>query len=248
MAYDFASKIALVTGSSRGIGAGMVRAFSEGGARCVVNYVADPEGRNRAEAEAVAAILRDPLLIECNVGDAAQVKAMMSRIESECGALDILVNNAGILRDRTIARMSEEEWESVLRVNLTGAFHCIQGALPILRPGGRIVNLASVSGQLGLFGQANYAASKAGLIALTKVAAREFARRQVTVNAIAPGFIQTEMTRDLPAEVVERALAALPVGHFGEIADVVNAALFLCSKEAGYITGQVLNVNGGYYL
>jgi 3-oxoacyl-[acyl-carrier protein] reductase len=173
---------------------------------------------------------------------------MMRRIEKDCGGLDILVNNAGILRDRTIRKMSSDEWESVLRVNLTGAFHCIQNALPILQSGGRIVNLASVSGQLGMFGQANYAASKAGLIALTKVAARELARQRITVNAIAPGFIGTEMTRGLPEEAVQRALAAMPMGHFGEIADVVSAALFLCSADAGYITGQVLNVNGGFFM
>jgi 3-oxoacyl-[acyl-carrier protein] reductase len=248
MPYDFTGKIALVTGSSRGIGAGLVRAFDERGARCVVNYVADLDGRNRVDAEAVAASLQNPLLLECDVSDAAQVKTMMSRIESELGSLDILVNNAGILRDRTLAKMSGDEWESVIRVNLTGTFHCLQQALPILRPGGRIVNLASVSGQLGLFGQANYAASKAGIIALTKTAAREFAKRQVTVNAIAPGFIQTEMTRDLPEEVVARALTTLPLGRFGEIEDVVNAVLFLCSGDAGYITGQVLNVNGGYFM
>ena len=248
MPYDFTGKVALVTGSSRGIGAGIVRALDEKGARCVVNYFVDPMGRNRAAAEAVAASIRNAPLVECDVSDPAQVQVMMSRIESECGGLDILVNNAGILRDRTIKKMSEDEWESVLRVNLTGAFHCIRHALPILRPGGRIVNLASVSGQLGMFGQANYAASKAGLIALTKVAARELARKQITVNAVAPGFIQTEMTRDLPEDVVGQALAALPVGHFGEIADVVNAALFLCSADAGYITGQVLNVNGGYLM
>jgi 3-oxoacyl-[acyl-carrier protein] reductase len=248
MSYDFTGKVALVTGSSRGIGAGLVQALSNRGARCVVNYVPDSAEKNRADAEAVAATLRNPLLVDCDVGDAAKVKAMMSRIHDECGALDILINNAGILRDRTIGKLSEEEWESVLRVNLSGAFHCIQQALPFLRASGRIINLTSVSGQLGLFGQANYAASKAGLIALTKTAARELARRQVTVNAIAPGFIQTEMTRNLPQEVVERALAAMPVGHFGEIADVVNAALFLCSAEAGYITGQVLNVNGGYFM
>jgi 3-oxoacyl-[acyl-carrier protein] reductase len=248
MPYDFTGKVALVTGSSRGIGAGMVRALDDGGARCVVNYFADAEGRNRADAEEVAASLRDALLVECDVGDTTQVQTMMKRIEEEGGGLDILVNNAGILRDRTIKKMSEDEWESVLRVNLTGAFHCIQQALPILRPGGRIVNLASVSGQLGMFGQANYASSKAGLIALTKVSARELARQQVTVNAIAPGFIQTEMTRELPENVVQQALAALPLGHFGEIADVVNAALFLCSADAGYITGQVLNVNGGFLI
>jgi 3-oxoacyl-[acyl-carrier protein] reductase len=144
--------------------------------------------------------------------------------------------------------MSEDEWKRVLRINLPGAFHCIRNALPILRHGGRIVNIASVSGQLGLFGQANYAASKAGLIALTKVAAREVARYQITVNAVAPGFIETEMTRDLPEVVVQQALAALPFGKFGEISDVVNAVLFLCSSDAAYITGQVLNVNGGYLM
>lgn len=248
MLYDFSGKVALVTGSSRGIGAGLVRALDAGGARCVVNHVADPEGRNRADARAIAASLRDALVVECDVADAAQVERMMARISTESGGLDILVNNAGILRDRTIRKMSEEEWASVLAVNLSGAFHCIQHALPLLRPGGRIVNLASVSGQLGMFGQANYAASKAGLIALTKVAARELARQQITVNALAPGFIETDMTRDLPENAVRQALAAVPVGHFGEVADVVNATLFLCSAGAGYITGQVLNVNGGFYM
>jgi len=248
MPYDFTDKVALVTGSSRGIGAGMIQAFGAQGARCVVNFVADQDGRNQADAEKIARSLENALLIECDVSDAMQVKAMMDRIANDCGGLDILVNNAGILRDRTIRKMSAEEWDNVLRVNLTGAFHCIQHALPILRPSGRIVNLASVSGQLGLFGQANYAASKAGLIALTKVAARELARQQITVNAIAPGFIETEMTRDLPEEVVKGSLATLPMGRFGEIADVVNAALFLCSPDAHYITGQVLNVNGGFFM
>jgi 3-oxoacyl-[acyl-carrier protein] reductase len=248
MSYDFSGKVALVTGSSRGIGAGIVQALGRQGARCVVNYVGDLDGRNRSDAESVAGSLDNALAIECNVGNVAEVQAMMNRIESDCGCLDILVNNAGILRDRTIRKMTEDEWESVLRVNLSGAFHCIQRALPLLRSSGRIVNISSVSGQLGMFGQANYAASKAGLIALTKVAARELARQQITVNAIAPGFIETEMTRDLPEPVVQQALAALPVGHFGEIADVVNAAVFLCSPDAKYITGQVLNVNGGFLM
>ncbi|HEY5895432.1 MAG TPA: 3-oxoacyl-ACP reductase FabG [Chthoniobacterales bacterium] len=248
MPYDFTGKVALVTGSSRGIGAGILRALGERGARCVVNYVADPDGRNRADAEAVAASLPNALPVGCDVSDAGQVQTMMSRIQQDCGALDLLVNNAGILRDRTIRKMSEDEWESVLRVNLSGAFHCIQSALPLLRPGGRIVNLASVSGQLGLFGQANYAASKAGLIALTKVAARELARQQITVNAVAPGFIDTEMTRSMPGEVTQRFLAEIPIGRFGSVEDVVNAVLFLCSEDAGYITGQVLNVNGGFFM
>jgi 3-oxoacyl-[acyl-carrier protein] reductase len=248
MSYDFSGKVALVTGSSRGIGAGIIQALNAGGARCVVNFVADPEGRNEADARTVGESLRDPLVIACDVGEASQVESMMRRIKDECGGLDILVNNAGILRDRTIKNMTTAEWDIVLRVNLSGAFHCIQQAQPLLRPEGRIVSLASVSGQLGMFGQANYAASKAGIIALTKVAAREFARQQITVNAIAPGFIRTEMTRDLPEEVVQKALADVPLGQFGEIADVVNTALFLCSRDARYITGQVINVNGGFFM
>jgi 3-oxoacyl-[acyl-carrier protein] reductase len=248
MTYDFSGKVALVTGSSRGIGAGIIQALGRLGARCIVNYVSDRDGRNRRDAEEVVASLHNALMLECDVGIAAEVCSMMNRVESECGRIDILVNNAGILRDRTIRKMTEAEWEDVLRVNLTGAYHCIQSALPLLGSAARIVNIASVSGQLGLFGQANYAASKAGLIALTKVAARELARQQITVNAIAPGFIETEMTRDLPEPVVHQALAALPLGHFGEIADIVNAVLFLCSADAKYITGQVLNVNGGYLM
>src|SRR5205085_8456556 len=139
--------------------------------------------------------------------------------------------------------MTDDDWSAVLRTNLDGTFHCTRQAAHILKAGGRIVNLASVTALGGFFGQANYAASKAGIIALTKVAARELARQQITVNAIAPGFIQTEMTRDLPEQVVKQILAHLPIGRFGEIADVVQAALFLCSCDARYITGQVLHVN-----
>jgi 3-oxoacyl-[acyl-carrier protein] reductase len=248
MSYDFSGKTALVTGSSRGIGAGIVRALGAGGARCVINYVADADGRNRSDAERIVEELRNALLVECDVSNPAKVRAMMARINTDFDGLDILVNNAGILKDRTIRKMTEDEWQAVLQVNLTGAFHCIQSAQPLMRSGGRIVSLASVSGQLGLFGQANYAASKAGVIALTKVAARELARQQITVNAIAPGFIETEMTRDLPEVVKQQALTSVPIGRFGEIADVVNAVLFLCSSDAAYITGQVLNVNGGYFM
>jgi 3-oxoacyl-[acyl-carrier protein] reductase len=246
--FDFTGKVALVTGSSRGIGAGIVTALADRGARCVVNYVTDPEGRNESDAARVAAQLRDSLVVECDVRDAEQVAAMMRRVGETFGGLDILVNNAGILRDRTIKKMTQDEWESVLRVNLTGAFHCIQRAIPILSPGGRIVNMASVSGQLGLFGQANYASSKAGIIALTKVAARELARQNVTVNAIAPGFIETEMTRGMPEQTLKQFAAQIPLGRLGQVDDVVRAALFFCSADAAYITGQTLHVNGGFYM
>jgi 3-oxoacyl-[acyl-carrier protein] reductase len=245
---DLRGKVALVTGSSRGIGAGIVSGLGDRGARCILNYVADVEGRNRADAEEVAAGLPDARVIECDVGNPHAVAAMMDEIGRELGGLDILVNNAGILRDRTIAKMTEEEWADVLRVNLTGAFHCIQKALPLLRPGGRVVNVSSVSGWLGFFGQANYAASKAGLAALTKVTARELARREITANAVAPGFIDTEMTRTLPPDVRQRFREQVPAGRFGDVGDVVGAVLFLCSSDARYITGQVLHVNGGLYM
>jgi 3-oxoacyl-[acyl-carrier protein] reductase len=247
-ALDFSGKVALVTGSSRGIGAGLVKAFGEHGARCAINYVADAAGRNKTDAERVAAAIPGAKIFECDVGNAESVGTMMESIQQEFGGLDILVNNAGILHDRTIKKMTSEEWEGVLRVNLTGAFNCIQKASAILRPEGRIVNISSVSGQLGFFGQANYAASKAGLMALAKVAARELARQQITVNAIAPGFIDTEMSRTMPEEVAKQFLAQVPAGRYGKVDDIVFAALSLCSRYAGYITGQVIHVSGGFYM
>src|SRR6266699_5161633 len=200
---DFTGKVVLVTGSSRGIGAEMIKAFGKHGAQCVVNYVADPQGQNKTDATNVAKDLNKPLLIECDVTQPAQVEAMMKKIQDRHGGLDILVNNSGIISDRTIKKMSMEEFESVLRVNLTGTFTVTQKAAAILRNGGRIVNMSSVSGQMGLFGQANYSSSKAAIIALTKVSAREFARHGIIVNAIAPGFIDVGMSKGMPEEVTQ---------------------------------------------
>jgi 3-oxoacyl-[acyl-carrier protein] reductase len=198
---DFSGKTILVTGSSRGIGAEMIKAFGARGANCVVNYVADPDGKNKADATNVAAALREPLVIECDVTNPAQVEAMMKQIQERHGGLDVLVNNSGIIRDRTMKKMSVDEFESVLRVNVTGTFNVTKAAAAVLRNDGRVINLSSVSGQMGLFGQANYSSSKAAIIALTKVSARELARQQITVNAIAPGFIDVGMSKGMPEEV-----------------------------------------------
>ncbi|HEY6204801.1 MAG TPA: 3-oxoacyl-ACP reductase family protein [Chthoniobacterales bacterium] len=245
---DFSGKVVLVTGSSRGIGAEMIQAFGKRSAQCVVNYVADAQGQNKADAAKVAQDLNDPLVVECDVTQPEQVEAMMQQIKDRHGGLDILVNNSGIIGDRTIKKMSMEEFESVIRVNLTGTFIVTQKAGPLLRGGGRVINMSSVSGQLGLFGQANYSSSKAAIIALTKVSAREFARQNITVNAIAPGFIDVGMSKGMPDEVTQKFIKAIPLGRLGRVQEIVEAAVFLASADASYITGQVLNVNGGFYM
>jgi 3-oxoacyl-[acyl-carrier protein] reductase len=245
---DFSTKVVLVTGSSRGIGAEMIKAFGARGAQCVVNYIADAQGQNKADAAEVAKELNEPLVIECDVTQPHQVESMMNQIRDRHGSLDILVNNSGIISDRTIKKMSMDEFQSVIHVNLTGTFIVTQKAAAILRGGGRIVNLSSVSGQMGLFGQANYSSSKAAIIALTKVSAREFARQNITVNAIAPGFIDVGMSKGMPEEVTQNFIKQIPLGRLGDVSEIVNAALFLASPMASYITGHVLNVNGGFYM
>jgi 3-oxoacyl-[acyl-carrier protein] reductase len=173
---------------------------------------------------------------------------MMKQIQDRHGGLDVLVNNSGIISDRTIKKMSLDEFESVIRVNLTGTFNVTQKAAAILRDGGRVINFSSVAGQVGLFGQANYASSKAGIIALTKVAARELAKRNITVNAIAPGFMDIGMSKGVPDEKRQIFIAATPLGRFGEPREIIDPILFLSSPMASYITGHVLNVNGGFYM
>jgi 3-oxoacyl-[acyl-carrier protein] reductase len=245
---DFSGKVVLVTGSSRGIGAEMIKAFGARGAQCVVNYVADAQGQNKTDAMNVAKELIEPLVIECDVTKPEQVESMMKQIQNRHGGLDILVNNSGIIHDRTIKKMSMGEFESVIRVNLTGTFTVTQKAAAILRNGGRVINMSSVSGQMGLFGQANYSSSKAAIIAFTKVSAREFARQNITVNAIAPGFIDVGMSKGMSEEVTANFIKQIPLGRLGDAENVVDAALFLCSPMASYITGHVLNVNGGFYM
>ena len=211
----------------------MIRGFGTRGAQCVVNYIADAQGQNKADALSVAKELNEPLVIECDVTQPQQVEAMMKQIQDQRGGLDILVNNSGVISDRTIKKMSPDEFESVIRVNLIGTFTVTQKAAAILRNGGRVINMSSsVSGQMGLFGQANYSSSKAGIIALTKVSAREFARQNITVNAIAPGFIDVGMSKGMPEEVTQNFIKQIPLGRLGEAHEIVDAALFLASPMA----------------
>ncbi|PYK22233.1 MAG: beta-ketoacyl-ACP reductase [Verrucomicrobia bacterium] len=245
---DFTGKVVLVTGSSRGIGSEMIKAFGQRGAQCTVNYLPDAQGQNKAEAMKVADALVDPLVIDCDVTHPQQVEAMMKQIQEQRGGLDILVNNSGVISDRTIRKLTLDDFENVIRVNLVGTFNVTQKAAAILRSSGRVINMSSVSGQMGLFGQANYSSSKAGIIALTKVSAREFARQNITVNAIAPGFIDVGMSKGMPEEVAQNFTKQIPLGRLGETHEIVDAALFLASPMASYITGHVLNVNGGFYM
>jgi 3-oxoacyl-[acyl-carrier protein] reductase len=243
--FSLSGKVALVTGASQGIGRATLIALAEAGAR--VAAAARNATKLKEAAEAVAAAGGEALAIPMDVADAEQVKAGFRQTLERFGRLDILVNNAGIARDALALRMKPEDWEAVLRTNLTGAMLCIQQALaPMVRQrSGRIINVSSVVAQTGNPGQANYVAAKAGLIGLTKAIAVEVASRNITVNAVAPGFIATQMTDSLPQKLKDELVARIPLGRLGTDRDVAAAIVFLASDEAGYITGHVLAVNGG---
>lgn len=239
-------KIALVTGGARGIGRAIALAMAENGAQVIVNYQGS---RERAE-ETVALIQEKGGQAEaypCNVADYEAVEAMVKDLVSRYGHIDILVNNAGITRDNLIMKMSEEDFDKVLDTNLKGTFNTIRhlARQMIKQRGGKIINISSVSGVLGNAGQANYAASKAGVIGLTKTMARELASRNILVNAIAPGFVNTDMTEKLGESVKEAAVSQIPLKRFGNPEDIAEMAVFLASSKADYITGQVIHVDGG---
>jgi 3-oxoacyl-[acyl-carrier protein] reductase len=243
---DLTGKSALVTGGARGIGKAICLNLARQGADIAFVDVGRPEVAEATVAE-IQALGRRAIYIAADVTDPeACVKAVADTVAA-FGKIDILVNNAGITRDDLIMRMRIDDWKKVLEVNLFGAFFMIKAAIrPMLKAhAGRIINMSSVSGQAGQMGQANYSSSKAGLIGLTKATAREVASRGITCNAVAPGFIITELTKDLPEALQDQIKAATPLGHFGTVEDIANAVTFLASDEAAYITGQVLAVDGG---
>jgi len=241
-------KIAVVTGGAQGIGQAIATTLAQDGA----DVVAADLNANWCEetVNRVQQLGRKAMAVSVNVGDWDQVKKLIDRVQEEWGRIDILVNNAGITRDGLLIRMKEEDWQSVLQVNLTGTFNCMKAVVPIMsrQRNGRIVNIASIVGAIGNIGQANYAASKAAVIGLTKTVAREYASRNVTVNAVAPGFIDTAMTQDLSPETKEALLSQIPLKRLGQASDIADAVSFLCSEKAGYITGHVLHVNGGMHM
>ncbi|MFO7694950.1 MAG: 3-oxoacyl-ACP reductase FabG [Vicinamibacterales bacterium] len=245
--FDLTGKVAVVTGAGRGIGRSISVALASRGALVVPTDAVNPEGG--ASGTAAAGSGRVTAVAVMNVTDAAAVDAVFGQVLSEHGRIDILVNNAGITRDQLLMRMKREDWDRVLEVNLSGAFVCTQAVLrPMMKQRtGRIVSISSVVGQMGNAGQSNYAASKAGLIGFSKSLAREVAARNITVNVVAPGLIDTDMTRSLAPEVQAEWQSRVPLSRFGTPEDVAAAVCFLASDEASYITGQVLAVNGGMY-
>ncbi|HDC9572156.1 TPA: 3-oxoacyl-[acyl-carrier-protein] reductase [Staphylococcus aureus] len=243
------TKSALVTGASRGIGRSIALQLAEEGYNVAVNYAGSKE-KAEAVVEEIKAKGVDSFAIQANVADADEVKAMIKEVVSQFGSVDVLVNNAGITRDNLLMRMKEQEWDDVIDTNLKGVFNCIQKATPqmLRQRSGAIINLSSVVGAVGNPGQANYVATKAGVIGLTKSAARELASRGITVNAVAPGFIVSDMTDALSDELKEQMLTQIPLARFGQDTDIANTVAFLASDKAKYITGQTIHVNGGMYM
>lgn len=245
---DLTGKTAIVTGSGQGIGFATAQALHQAGANLVINYFEDPEGQNRQRADqAVAALAERAIAVPADVREPEQLSTMVEKAVEHFGALDILVNNAGILRDRSFKKMNQQEWQDVIDTNLTGVFNSSKAANDQLAAGGAIVNVASLSAVTGFFGQANYASAKAGVITFTKVLSKELARKNIRVNAVAPGVVNTEMGESIPDENRKVMLSNVPLNRFAEPREIADVILFLASDMASYVTGQTIHVNGGWW-
>ena len=246
---DLSGRVALITGASQGIGAQIARTFHSAGATVVLNH---PNiGATGSDATAIATELNhqrpgSALVIAADVSKPEEVQAMMQEIGTQAGGLDFLINNAAIIKDRTIAKMGLDEWDAVIDVNLSGVFYCCKYALEIMRDHGAIVSFGSIAAIQGFFGQANYASAKAGVQAMMRVLSREAAKKQIRANAVAPGVINTSMAATIPESVRAEMMKNVPLARFGSVEEVANVVLFLCSPLASYVTGQTIEINGGW--
>ena len=238
-------KVALVTGASRGRGKAISIELAKNGISVLINYIKDSEEADSLAAE-ITKLGVECMPVKADVSKFEECASMMEEVKKKFGMIDVLVNNAGALSDKTLKNMTKEQWDFVLRINLDGAFNVTKNALPVIRDNGRIVNISSIVGISGNFGQTNYAASKSGLIGFTKSLAKELGKRRITVNAVAPGFIDTQMTKGVPFIRRRIIMAMIPLGRAGVPEDVANLVAFLASDKAGYITGEVICVDGGF--
>jgi NAD(P)-dependent dehydrogenase (short-subunit alcohol dehydrogenase family) len=257
LSIDLSGKVAFITGGGQGLGLATATRLYAAGAAVVLNYFDDPAGANRTRAEAAARELASvepgtansprAIALPADVRDRSAVAAALDATIARFGRLDIVVNNAGIIRDKSLKNLTDDDWAAVIDTNLTGVFNVCHSAQSRIANGGRIINLASISGVIGFFGQANYSSAKAGVIALTKVLSKELARQQVTVNAVAPGVVLTEMGQTIPEEHRAKMLENIPLRRFGEPDEIAKVILFLASDLASYVTGQTIHVNGGWW-
>ena len=248
ISIDLSSKVAVITGGIQGLGKATAAMLLRAGANVAVNYFDDAAGVSRQRAEEAAKEWGDAgLVMAADVRSRENMTAFFEAVKAKFGRIDFVVNNAAILRDRSVKNLTDEEWDVVVDTNLSAVFRVSQMALPFLQDGGRIVNMASISGVVGLFGQANYSSAKAGVIAFTKVLSRELASRRINVNAVAPGVVMTEIGATIPEAVRDQMLAQIPMKRFGDPDEIASVILYLCSDLSSYVTGQTLHVNGGWW-